>query len=149
MRVAKTKEFKTLVDKYGLIQETVSDSIVKYLLEDGDFEEDGHDIWGQTIDSVIEIAEQLNCSVKFNQVGFFFNIFKTFPDDLEMELFESLVVIGDHDCPECGGEMITIDSNLETIMDSNGVQEPYDRIIGELKECSNCGHQTEVGAYFD
>jgi len=41
MRVAKTKEFQTLVNKYGLILETVSDSIVKYLLEDDDFEKDG------------------------------------------------------------------------------------------------------------
>lgn len=63
-------------------------------------------------------------------------------DDVKNFLF--LYVIGDGDCPECGGEMEVVDGVYET-RQADYDSEPDSVPIWEERKCSCCGYTEERG----
>lgn len=59
-----------------------------------------------------------------------------------------LVIIGDHDCPKCGGEMEVINGKYRRTF-GDGYTTPYEfEPEWEDKRCNNCGH-VEIGTRYD
>lgn len=58
--------------------------------------------------------------------------------------FLSLYVIGDGDCPECGGEMEVVDGVYQTTQ-ADYDSEPDSVPIWEERKCSCCGYTEERG----
>lgn len=58
--------------------------------------------------------------------------------------FVELVLLGDYDCPVCGGEMKVEDGEYEDVF-TDMLTEPYVKVIWEEKKCSVCGHREMQG----
>lgn len=62
----------------------------------------------------------------------------------DVKNFLSLYVIGDGDCPECGGEMEVVDGVYHTTQ-ADYDSEPDSVPIWEERRCSHCGYTEERG----
>lgn len=62
----------------------------------------------------------------------------------DVKNFLSLYVIGDGECPECGGEMEVVDGVYET-RQADYDSEPDSVPIWEERKCSCCGYTEERG----
>lgn len=68
----------------------------------------------------------------------------TRPSVDDVKNFLSLYVIGDGDCPECGGEMEVVEGVYET-RQADYDSEPESVPIWEGRKCSCCGYTEERG----
>lgn len=68
----------------------------------------------------------------------------TRPSVDDVKNFLSLYVIGDGDCPECGGEMEVVDGVYQTTQ-ADYDSEPDNVPIWEERKCSCCGYTEERG----
>lgn len=68
----------------------------------------------------------------------------TRPSVDDVKNFLSLYVLGDGDCPECGGEMEVVDGVYET-RQTDYDSEPDSVPIWEERKCSCCGYTEERG----
>lgn len=68
----------------------------------------------------------------------------TRPSVDDVKNFLSLYVIGDGDCPECGGKMEVVDGVYQTTQ-SDYDSEPDSVPIWEERKCSCCGYTEERG----
>lgn len=62
----------------------------------------------------------------------------------DVKNFLSLCVLGDGDCPECGGEMEVVDGVYQTTQ-ADYDSEPDSVPIWEERKCSCCGYTEERG----
>ena len=62
----------------------------------------------------------------------------------DVKNFLSLYVIGDGDCPECGGRMEVVDGVYQT-RQADYDSEPDSVPIWEERKCSCCGYTEELG----
>lgn len=58
----------------------------------------------------------------------------------DLAAFDALVLLGDGDCPECGGEMETIDSESKHTFGDGYLTEKEYEVLWETKKCRHCGH---------
>lgn len=56
------------------------------------------------------------------------------------DAFMGLILLGDNDCPECGGEMEVTDGDYKEIF-TDMMTEPFVKIIWEEKTCKVCGYR--------
>lgn len=68
----------------------------------------------------------------------------TRPSVDDVKNFLSLYVLGDGDCPECGGEMEVVDGVYQTTQ-ADYDSEPDSVPIWEERKCSCCGYTEERG----
>lgn len=68
----------------------------------------------------------------------------TRPSVDDVKNFLSLYVLGDGDCPECGGEMEVVDGVYQT-RQADYDSEPDSVPIWEERKCSCCGYTEERG----
>lgn len=144
MRIQESKALGYLANRYNLEPDDVSCRIVEYLLGIPEIiaEPDGSELWAYSIESILYSYDEEEGTEKLKQIGSIFqSIFGTKGRQYEIKNLLSLVVIGDHDCPECGGLMETTDKITEVISGPCWDCEPSYRTIAETKECSHCNHK--------
>lgn len=134
MRVKESKELNELATLSGKPAKQVFDIIVSELLNKKIIEETP-DNWGCPISdcyerdiTVVEIAGVIRA------IGI--NVVKSVHLDALLEC----VLIGDGDCPVCGGEMEVTDADYKCC-GGDGYLTPYEyEPIFEEKTCKHCGH---------
>lgn len=68
----------------------------------------------------------------------------TKPTSAHFELLMQCVVVGDHDCPECGGEMEVIEERTRRVA-GDGYITPYEyEPVWQRKRCPICGEIIEI-----
>jgi len=136
MRVKESKELKELATLSGKPANQVSDIIVSDLLK-YKIIDDISDNWGgsvfdainedtteeQTANCYIAISEALGVYVK--------KVFAIIPD---------LDLMGNDDCPECGGEMEVTDGEYKQTGGDGYITPPEYTPIWEQKTCIHCEH---------
>lgn len=60
------------------------------------------------------------------------------------DAFMELILLGDNDCPDCGGEMEVTDGDYKEIF-TDMMTEPFVKIIWEEKTCKVCGYRDFKG----
>lgn len=143
MKISDGKELTFLANKFGMFPEFLNDAIVMALREEGrPLEFDPEDFFGQRIGEIFDNTAGSMPESVTELRNMFFNLFKRWPNEADSKNFASLVVLGDHDCPECGGLMETIDLEKEVLNGSKTDQEPEYKILSEVKRCTvcNCEH---------
>lgn len=135
MRISDSKQLNALATVSGKTAKQVSDIIVSELLNKKIIA-DTSDNWGcPVVDcydrdiTVIEIAEVIRA------IGI--DVVKSMHLDALLEC----VLIGDGDCPECGGEMEVIDGQYKQTGGFDYDSEPEYTPIWEENTCTHCGHK--------
>lgn len=135
MRVKQSKELNELVALSGKPANKVSDIIVSELIK-RKIIDDIPDNWGFRI---IDCYEQDIAVYEFADVIRAIGISVVNPEHLDALL--GCVLIGDYDCPECGGEMEVVDGEYRCC-GGDGYLTPYEyEPIWEDKQCNNCGYK--------
>lgn len=136
MRVKESKELNELATLSGKPAKQVSDIIVSELLNNKIIE-DIPDNWGCSVFDAIseEITEeqtaQCYTSISVALGVYVKKVFAIIPD---------LDLVGNGDCPECGGEMEVADADYKCC-GGDGYLTPYEyEPIFEEKTCKHCGH---------
>lgn len=136
MRVKESKELNELATLSGKPAKQVSDIIVSELLNNKIIE-DIPDNWGCSVFDAIseEITEeqtaQCYTSISVALGVYVKKVFAIIPD---------LDLVGNGDCPECGGDMEVTDADYKCCGD-DGYLTPYEyEPIFEEKTCKHCGH---------
>lgn len=61
-----------------------------------------------------------------------------------LDAFMELILLGDYDCPVCGGEMEVTDGEYKEVF-TDMLTEPFIKIIWEEKTCKVCGYRDFKG----
>lgn len=135
MRIAESEQLKTLATVSGKTAKQVSDVIVLELLNKKIIE-NTPDNWGCPIAdcyerdiTVVEIAGVIRA------IGI--DVVKSAHLDALLEC----VLIGDGDCPECGGDMEVTDGEYKQTGGDGYITPPEYTPIWEEKTCTHCGHK--------
>ena len=137
MKIKETKELQTLAQIANMSVADFSAAVVAGLAHiiDEDVAAMIDEGWGETIkntldgklpiDRVIEVMNAVGIvNVRYDNFG----------------LFMGLILLGDGDCPECGGEMERTDGE-EKRVGGDGWETPFEyATIWEERTCTNCGH---------
>lgn len=137
MKVKESKELNELATLSGKPAKQVSDIIVSELLNNKVIE-DIPDNWGcsvfdaiseetteeQTAQCYTSISEALGVYIK--------KVFAIIPD---------LDLVGNGDCPECGGEMEVTDGEYKQTGGDGYITPPEYTPIREETTCTHCGHK--------
>ncbi len=135
MKIKENKHLNFLATESGKTADEVSEIIVKELISKHIIE-DISDNWGYKVSdcyegddiTIVEIVEVIRA------IG----IYPVRSPHLNGLL--NCVLIGDFDCPECGGEMEVIDGDYRCI-GGDGYLTPFEyKPIWEEKKCCHCGY---------
>ena len=137
MKVKESKELTQLATASGKTAKQVSDTIVSELIKNKIIE-DVNDNWGCPVTDCYErdvtVMEMANV---IRAIGI---------STVRSEHLDALlecVLIGDDDCPECGGELEVTDGEYRCT-GGDGYTTPYEYTpIWEEKTCLHCGHKGE------
>ena len=137
MKIAESKELTELSYEANKATKEVSKAIIDELMK-RDIIADDTTFYGILLyDCLDDVA-----------IGEINNILRdagvTRPSVDDVKNFLSLYVIGDGDCPECGGEMEVVDGVYET-RQSDYDSEPDSVPIWEERKCNCCGYTEERG----
>lgn len=134
MKIKDCKELRAIAKECNRTAEEVSEIIVENLTEAGIVCGDPIE-WGSSLG---ELAKCADLTIK--EVS-------TFISDLgvsrvqsrHIDMLSRMILLGDGDCPVCGGEMFIIDSDLERC-GGDGYSTPYDyEVLSVDKRCPHCG----------
>ena len=134
MKIKKSEQLKALATASGKTANQVSDIIVSELIKRQMIEETPEN-WGGTIgdcvkrdiyvSEVVEVIRATRLSVvKSNHY----------------DAFVECVLIGNGDCPECGGEMEVTDGEYKQTGGDGYLTPPEYTPLWEQKTCTHCGH---------
>lgn len=134
MNIRKDEELKILAKEAGKKVTEVETIIVNQLIQK-EMIQDDPEFWGCTLFDSIE------CDVPVSDVV---EIIKStgisFVRSKHLDLFLNLVLIGNGDCPVCGGEMEVTDAEYRCC-GGDGYLTPYEyEPIFEEKKCKHCGY---------
>lgn len=135
MRVKESKELNELATLSGKPAKQVSDIIVSELLNKKIIEETP-DNWGCPISDCYERDVTV---MEMVDVIWAIGIYPVRPVHLDALL--ECVLIGDDDCPECGGEMEVTDGEYRRTGGDGYLTPPEYSPIWEEKTCRNCGYK--------
>lgn len=137
MKIAESKELTLLSYETNKSTKETSKAIVDGLMKKNIIEDDTTFYGILLYDCLDDIA-----------IGEINNILSdagiTRPSVDDVKNFLSLYVLGDGDCPECGGEMEVVDGVYQT-MQADYNSEPDSVPIWEERKCSCCGYTEERG----
>ena len=138
MHIKKNKQLETLATAANKTTEAVSKIITEELIR-RNIVYDVYDFWGYAFkdvyDSDLKVKEVLDV---IHAIGI-----KTIRCE-HLDAFMDLILMGDYDCPECGGEMKVEDGEYKDVF-TDMLTEPYVNIIFEEKICKVCGHREIKG----
>ena len=134
MKIKESDNLEKLAEAANKPAGKVAERIIEELLQRGIIEDDPC-LWGQSLEDIycrdVAVSEMLQV---LHAAGI---------EDIKSGCFDALldlVVMGDGDCPECGGDMEVTDFE-ERIVAGDGYLTPYEyEPIWEEKTCSNCGY---------
>lgn len=134
MNIKRDKELEILAKEAGKTAKEVETIILNQLLQN-DIIQDNPDLWGCTLFDSIERDVAVSDVV---------NIIKATGISVvcssHLETFLNLVLIGNGDCPVCGGEMEVTDGDYK-ICSGDGYLTPHEyEPIFEERTCKHCGH---------
>lgn len=133
MRIKESKYLSTLAKLANMTEEKLSETLINELVERKLISNDEANYGNWLTDclepdtSVSDVVGVLN-SIGINDVR-----------SKHINHLLSMVIIGDGECPECGGEMETIDADYRCT-GGDGYSTPLEyESIWEEKVCRNCG----------
>lgn len=142
MKFKLTASLDNLANEAGLSIREFTQTVISQLIKSEAIEETS-DCWGLTVGDAIDGDTQVKTlSDILYSTGIPIVTNRHFDALLE------LVIIGEHDCPKCGGEMEVIDGKYRRTF-GDGYMTPYEyEPEWEDKRCTNCGH-VEIGTRYD
>lgn len=139
MKIRESKELRYLANAAGRTTEDAADVMIEAMIKNGITYEDP-EVWGQ------KVGDNLERSINEPEVTLKNLVDVVKATGIEtvtsrhIEALTNLVLMGDGDCPECGGEMEVIDGSYECEYGDGYYSEREYRPIWETRRCLNCGH---------
>lgn len=134
MNIRKDKDLEFLATSAGKTASEVETIIITQLLQ-AELIQDTPDFWGCTLQDSID-----NVTLVLDVIGVIKAIGIKNVRLGHLEIFMNLVLMGDGDCPICGGEMEVTDADYKRC-GGDGYLTPYEyEPIFEVKTCEHCGH---------
>ena len=135
MKIKESEQLKRLATASGQTSNKVSETIVTELINKGIIE-DISDNWGCP---VVDCYER---DVTIEQMAGIIRAIGIFPvRSVHLDDLLECILIGDDDCPECGGEMEVTDGEYKQTGGDGYLTPPEYTPIGEEKTCRHCGHK--------
>lgn len=135
MRIKENEQLKSLATVSGQKPAKVSETIVTELINKGIIK-DNCDNWGFPVSdcyerdiTVSEMADVIR-TIGISPVR-----------SKHLDALLECVLIGDDDCPECGGEMEVTDGEYKQTGGDGYLTPPEYTPIWEEKTCTHCGHK--------
>ena len=135
MKFKESTELKTLADMAGLSVVEFSDTVISQLIKSGAIE-DTTDCCGLTLHKALDETTHVKILVNIlNNVGI------EQVTERDFAAFIDLVLMGDDDCPKCGGEMEVKDGRYKKTHGDGYINPVEYTPIWEDKKCINCGYE--------
>ena len=134
MKIKESEQLMLLASESGKTANEVSEILITESINRGIIE-DTNDNWGLTIDECVDGTTPLTAVVDVLIAAGIPNKSRYF------DAFCQLVVIGNGDCPECGGEYEVTDGDYKQTGGFYYDSEPEYTPIWEEKKCTHCGHK--------
>lgn len=133
MKFKESTELRTLANEAGLSIIEFSNTVISALIKAEVIENDSY-CWGHTV------AESIDGDILVKTlVDILYNVGMPIVTNRIFNAFLKLVLMGDDDCPKCGGEMEVIDGKYKRIY-GDGYMTPYEyEPEWEDKTCRHCG----------
>lgn len=140
MRVQRSQRYEYLQEKYKEFDDELV-QVLKMLELLPDTDDDSY--YGTSIDTLLCDHLQIDTEKrKFVYLAFIFDcIFGKLPSSYDKKVLSQLYLIGDFDCPECGGELFIFDGEY-SFNQHDYDSEPYEDVVLESKKCKHCGYET-------
>ena len=132
MRAKQTKDLEMLASASGQTANEVSTKIIIELVT-RQFMGNSPACWGCTI------SECLTKGIKVSQINEVMTAAGIPNKSIYLDILRNLVVIGNGDCPECGGEMEVEDGDYKELRGDYLSPSEFTP-IWEVKKCVRCGH---------
>ena len=139
MKIRESKELRYIANAAGRTTEDAADVMIEAMIKNGIIYEDP-EIWGQ------EVGENLERGVNEPDVTLKNLVDVVKATGIEtvtsrhIEALTKLVLMGNGDCPECGGEMEVIDGAYDCTGGDGYYSEREYSPIWETRRCLHCGH---------
>ena len=138
MRIQESKELSSMAKFVNMTEDKLSEALINELVERKLISDDeaNYGNWlTECLDPDMSVSDLVGV---FNGIGI--NDIKS----KHIECFLVLKIIGDGECPECGGEMETIDADYRRT-GGDGYLTPLEyEPLWEEKVCRNCGNKIIV-----
>lgn len=137
MKIKESDLLKQLATDSGKTAKQVSEIVVSELLKNKVVEDDP-DNWG------VSVSDAINEDVTEEQAA---NCYAAISEALGVHLkrvyfiVPGLDLMGNEDCPECGGEMEVTDGEYKQTGGDGYLTPPEYTAIWEEKTCTHCGHK--------
>lgn len=142
MKFKLTASLDNLANEAGLSIAEFSDTVISQLIK-AEAIEDIPDLCGLTIKEAVDGGTNVK-----TLSDILYNTGIPIVTNRHFDALLELVIIGEHDCPKCGGEMEVIDGKYKRTF-GDGYMTPYEfEPEWEDKRCTNCGH-VEIGTRYD
>lgn len=142
MKFKLTASLDNLANEAGLSIAEFSDTVISQLIKSEAIEETP-DCWGLTVRDAIDGDTQVKT---LSDILYSTGI--SIVTNRHFDALLGLVIIGEYDCPKCGGEMEVIDGKYKRTF-GDGYMTPYEyEPEWEDKRCTNCGH-VQIGTRYD
>lgn len=136
MRIKESELLKELATDSGKTANQVAEIIISELLKNKVIEDNPENWGGSVFDAINEdVTEEqtANCYAAISEaLGVYIKRVYFIVPDLDL--------MGNDDCPECGGEMEVTDGEYKQTGGDGYITPPEYTAIWEQKTCRNCGH---------
>lgn len=137
MRIKESELLKQLATDSGKTANQVAEIIISELLKNKVIEDNPENWGGSVFDAINEdVTEEqtANCYAAISEaLGVYLKrVYHIVPD---------LDLMGNEDCPECGGEMEVTDGEYKQTGGDGYLTPPEYTAIWEEKTCTHCGHK--------
>lgn len=142
MKFKLTVSLDNLANESGLSISEFTQIVISQLIK-SEAIEDIPDLWGSTVRDAIDGDTQVK-----TLVDILYNTGIPIVTNRHFDALLELVIIGEHDCPKCGGEMEVIDGKYKRAF-GDGYLTPFEfEPEWEDRKCTNCGH-VQIGTRYD
>ncbi len=142
MKFKCTASLDNLANESGLPIGEFTQTVISQLIKSEAIEETP-DCWGLTVRDAIGGDTQVK-----TLSDILYNTGISIVTNRHFDALLELVIIGEHDCPKCGGEMEVINGKYRRTF-GDGYMTPYEfEPEWEDKRCTNCGH-VDIGMRCD
>lgn len=135
MKIIESDVLKELATQSGATANELSSKLISELIRK-QIIEDVSDIYGNTI------ADAINRDITIMEI---IDVIRAIGIDIvksvHLDALLECILIGDGDCPECGGEMEVTDGQYKQIGGFDYDNEPEYATILEETTCTHCGHK--------
>lgn len=142
MKFKESTEVRTLANEAGLSINEFSNTVISELIKSEAIEDDVY-CWGLAVRDAIDGDTQVK-----TLVDILYKIGIPIVTNRHFDALLDLVLMGENDCPKCGGEMEVIDGKYKRAF-GDGYLTPFEyEPEWEDRRCINCGH-IQIGTRYD